>query len=78
MWLKRKDFVKLVEKRRLGLPDELTLHLREFEVVLYHIRGALPPGCVSPRWQRRPEQAMAEQLRDFRRREGMNKRCLDT
>jgi len=38
------DYVKLVEKRRLGLPDEMLLHLRAFEGVLYHIRGALPPG----------------------------------
>ena len=35
--------LKLGEKRRLGLPDELILGLRTFEMVLYHIINVLPP-----------------------------------
>jgi hypothetical protein len=42
--MEREDYLKLVEKRRLGLPDEMVLHLRAFEGVLYHIRSTLPPG----------------------------------
>lgn len=43
--LKCRDYgMKLDEKRRLGLPDEMISQLSAFEVVLYHIRDALPPG----------------------------------
>lgn len=42
--MEREDYLKLVEKRRLGLPDEMVLHLRAFEGVLYHIKKHVAAG----------------------------------